>query len=174
MVKVAKYFRIFVYYSDRMLRITISLFFGGIVILSFYAPVTQHINNYPAGEEIYSLFNPICHQYPTRSFWLFNRPTALCARCVSGYLGVFLASIFIRLRIKYRYRLLIGIGLLLIAIIDPILQLNSSYESANAVRFLSGLIGGISVFLIIYPFTYFKGEKNEINSLRNVITDTIQ
>lgn len=162
-----------VYFSDRILRTITALFFGVIVLLAVYAPITQHFNQYPAGEEFYSFFSPICHQYPTRSFWIYNLPFALCARCTSGYLGVFLSALFIKLKWKYRYRLLTGIIVLLITIVDPILQLYQIYESNNIARFLTGIAGGISVFLIIYPFTYFKGEKNEVSSVSVGITNHI-
>lgn len=147
------------YFLDRIFRTVIVLLFGSMTLLAIYAPLIQHFNHYPAGEEIYSLFRPICHQYPTRSFWIFGLPFALCARCSSGYLGVVLAAAFLKLNFKYSHRLIIGILILLVAIIDPVLQLYGYYESNNIARFVSGLSGGISVFLILYPFKYIKGEK---------------
>jgi len=39
----------------------------------------------------YDLFSPICHQIPSRSFFCFGSPLAVCGRCLGIYLG-FLAG----------------------------------------------------------------------------------
>ena len=36
---------------------------------------------------IFWFFSPVCHQDPTRSFWIFGAPVAVCARCIGIYLG---------------------------------------------------------------------------------------
>jgi len=123
----------------------------GVVLLGLYAPLIQHFAGYPAGENVYALLSPICHQYPTRSFWIFDRPWALCARCSSAYLGLALAALFVRPKYSYLCRAVLGILLVAIAAIDPMLQLYLLYESTNAARLLTGLVGGIGAFLIIYP-----------------------
>jgi uncharacterized membrane protein len=139
---------------DATFRWLIFIFYFGIFFLAFYAPVLQELKGYPAGEGIYSLFSPICHQYPTRSFWIFERPWALCARCSSAYLGVALAALFIKPALPFYKRSLIGAILVALAAIDPTLQLFGFYESINTIRLITGLLGGIGGFLLLYPIPF--------------------
>jgi len=133
------------------IRICVFIFSFIIVILSIGAPILQTIYGYPDGESIYILLHKICHQYPTRSFWIMNRPFALCSRCFGGYLGLSLASLLITFNNKFFYRIIIGIIFLLPGIIDGLVQLKYSYESTNLIRFITGMIGGIGFFLILCP-----------------------
>ena len=144
----------------------LAIFFGGIFILSFIAPIIQHFKGYPAGEEIYSLFNPICHQYPTRCIWAFGLPAALCARCATAYLGIALSAFFIKFNIKYIKRIEIGLLFLFIASIDATFQAFKLIESINLLRIVSGILGGVAVFLIFYPLPIRKGHQYE-NSIVN-------
>lgn len=144
---------------DKVFRYSIFGFYFTIFILSFWAPFTQEINGYPAGENIYSLFSPICHQYPTRSFWIFERPWALCARCASGYLGLAVAALFSRSRLPFFKRIIVGFILVGIAAVDPILQLLGFYESNNVLRLVTGLIGGYGAFMIVYPIPFKNKEQ---------------
>lgn len=136
------------------------LYFG-IFFLAFYAPTVQHFAGYPAGESIYAMFSPICHQYPTRSFWIFNRPWALCARCSSAYLGIALTALFLRLRLGFLKRAAIGALIIVIVAIDPIFQLLGFYESTNYIRLTTGLVGGLGAFLLLYPIPLKHKEKNQ-------------
>ncbi|MEI7905993.1 MAG: DUF2085 domain-containing protein, partial [Bacteroidota bacterium] len=136
---------------DKAIRAVIYAFYFSVFILSFLAPVLQEIKGYPAGENLYSLFSPICHQYPTRCFWVFERPWALCARCASGYLGFAVAALISRLQFPFWKRSLIGLLLIGLAAIDPLLQLFGFYESNNILRLITGLIGGYGTFLFVYP-----------------------
>jgi uncharacterized membrane protein len=136
---------------DKTLRGITFVFYFGIFFLSFYAPFIQHVQGYPAGEGIYSLFSSICHQYPTRCFWIFDRPWALCARCSSAYLGIAIAAILSRLKYSFPKRALFGVSLICVAAFDPMLQLFGFYESNNLFRLITGLAGGYGAFMLIYP-----------------------
>lgn len=139
---------------DKVLRYGIFGFYFAIFILSFWAPFIQEIDGYPAGESIYNLFSPMCHQYPTRCFWFFDRPWALCARCASGYLGFAIAALLSKPRRSFLRRSSIGILLVGVAAVDPILQLLGFYESNNVLRLITGLIGGYGAFMIVYPMPF--------------------
>ncbi|MFA5835025.1 MAG: DUF2085 domain-containing protein [Bacteroidota bacterium] len=145
---------------DILFRRSIFVLYFLIFSLAWLAPVTQHVNGYPAGENLYSLFSPVCHQYPTRSFWIFDRPWALCARCSSAYLGLALASFIPFAAFSYARRALFGIGLIILVAIDPLLQLFGFYESTNLLRFITGLIGGFGAFLLIYPIPFKQKERH--------------
>jgi uncharacterized membrane protein len=139
---------------DKVLRYSIFGFYIAVVFLSFWAPFIQEIKSYPAGESIYKLFSPICHQYPTRCFWIFERPWALCARCASGYLGLAVAALLSKPSLPFWKRSSIGIFLVGIAAVDPVLQLLGFYESNNVLRLINGLIGGYGAFMIVYPIPF--------------------
>jgi len=139
---------------DKILRFLFFIIFFSLFAIGFIAPLAQTYWGYPAGEKFYTLLSPICHQYPTRCLWVFGQPTALCARCEFGYLGVAIAALFLKIKSPYWKRLLLGAFILGIAIIDPVLQLLKFYESTNIARTITGIIGGAAVFLIIYPITY--------------------
>ena len=70
----------------------IFLIFFGVVLSAVTAPIIEKIYGYPTGENIYSFFWYVCHQYPTRSFWVLQHPFALCSRCTGGYTGISLAA----------------------------------------------------------------------------------
>ena len=119
--------------------------------MAYLAPVVQELIGFPNGESIYAILSNICHQYPLNSFWVLDRPFAICARCFSAYLAIFIMSIlFINNRIKLGF--VIGLLLLLIAAIEPISAIKTSYESNLFTRGFFGLIGGIGVFNILFFF----------------------
>ena len=61
-----------------------ALFFiiGGVV-----APLMAHQGNHIYADELYYLFSASCQQQPTRTFWLWGYPMAICARCLGSYCG---------------------------------------------------------------------------------------
>lgn len=36
----------------------------------------------------YAIFSPVCHQIPSRSFFIFGHSLAVCARCLGVYSGI--------------------------------------------------------------------------------------
>ncbi len=110
-------------------RILLGLFFLSISALALFAPVLQSIFSYPFGEGIYSFLSPACHQFPTRSLWILDRPFALCSRCFGGYLGLVLGLLFFRNSFSYAKRIAFGVILILPGILDGGIQLTSNYES---------------------------------------------
>jgi len=142
--------------SNQKIDTTIRFIFGVLfIIISFLAliaPVIQSVFGYPYGEKIYTLLSPVCHQYPTRSLWITNRPFALCCRCFGGYLGLGLSFFIIHSSHKYIKRFLIGLIMILPSIIDGLFQIMSTYESINIIRFITGLSAGLGLFFIVYPF----------------------
>jgi len=141
---------------DRLIRLILGILFICIAFLALIAPVIQSLYGYPSGEKIYSFLSPICHQYPTRSLWITNRPFALCSRCLGGYLGLGLSFLIIHSYLKYIKRLVLGLLLVIPGILDSFFQLITNYESINIIRFISGLCAGLGLFYIVYPL---KGNK---------------
>jgi uncharacterized membrane protein len=126
--------------------------FVGLSLLALSAPIIQSIFDFPSGEGIYGLLSPICHQFPTRSFWVTNRPMALCSRCFGGYLGLGIGLLLINTQIRYLKSLALGILLIIPGIVDGSVQLLTQYESKNAIRFILGSIGGLGLFFMFFPF----------------------
>jgi uncharacterized membrane protein len=126
-----------------------------IVMAAAFAPIYQELHGFPSGEKVYSILGHVCHQYPTRSVWILNRPMALCTRCVFGYTGLFIYTIALvyasNLKPKWS-RIALGFSLLGLAVIDPLVQLLTVYESTNITRAISGMIGGTAFGMIILPF----------------------
>ncbi len=145
------------------LRVVMGAFFMGLALFALSAPIIQSSFGYPSGESIYSDLSPICHQYPTRSFWIMNRPMALCSRCFGGYFGVGFGLLLISTKMKYLKSLVVGVLLVIPGILDGLIQLGTQYESTNIIRFSTGLIGGIGVLFLFFPFKsnslYMKGTK---------------
>ena len=124
---------------------------GGIIGMAYLAPVVQELIGFPNGESIYAILSNICHQYPLNSFWVLDRPFAICARCFSAYLAIFITSIlFLRNRIKLGF--ITGLILIFFAAVEPISAIATSYESNLFTRGVLGLIGGIGVFNILFFF----------------------
>ena len=146
---------------DSLVRALIFAIYFSLFLLALYAPLVQHFMGYPSGENVYTMLSPICHQYPTRCFWTFDRPWALCARCSSAYGAIALSAVFIRLKASFIKRSSIGLLLISLAAIDPLLQLLGYYESTNFLRLLTGIVGGIGVFLFLYPIPLKYRESNK-------------
>jgi uncharacterized membrane protein len=136
---------------NRSILLIVGVTSGLLAISALAAPVIQHVLGFPHGEGIYNGLDPICHQYPTRSLWLFGRPLGLCTRCLSGYLGVLLAVLFWRNSMPLRKRALIGVPVFAVSVIEPLFQFLTSYQSSNATRFVLGAAGGIALCLLLLP-----------------------
>jgi uncharacterized membrane protein len=99
----------------------------------------------------------ICHRIPERTFKIGNRYFPVCSRCTGFYIGAF--SYFIWVYFFYiEYNLLLIFMAILIMIptfLDGFSQLNGSRESNNTLRFITGLIGGIGLAIIVKAFKFF-------------------
>ncbi len=67
---------------------------GSLFLLSliFMAPWLKRSQPYVSAF-IYSVFAPLCHQNPSRSFYFFGSPLAVCTRCLGIYTGFFLGTL---------------------------------------------------------------------------------
>ena len=128
-------------------RFFFALLGAGLVVVALGAPVLQHVMGFPYGESWYALVDPICHQFPTRSLWVFDRPFALCARCTAGYVGLAVASVW-SLRPSARRRLFwVAVAAFAIAIVEPVVHPRVVDEVPKASRLFFGLLGGAAIGL---------------------------
>jgi uncharacterized membrane protein len=109
------------------------------------APWLAHRGSW-LGPLLYSLFDPVCHQLPERSFHLWHEPFAVCHRCTGLYLGFTLGIALwpsfpgaaARLLARPRAILLFAAPLA----IDALLIANTA-----ASRFVTGLVASFPVAL---------------------------
>ena len=128
-------------------RFFFALLGAGLVVVALGAPVLQHVMGFPYGESWYALVDPICHQFPTHSLWVFDRPFALCARCTAGYVGLAVTSVW-SLRPSARRRLFwVAVAAFAIAIVEPVVHPRVVDEVPKASRLFFGLLGGAAIGL---------------------------
>ena len=118
-----------------------------ILVAAVAAPSGNGLLGYPSGERFYSFLSDICHQFPTRSFWLFDHPLAICARCTGGYLGItagFVAVLLSKGPTGRNY-LVMGAALFVTAVLEAYI----GFSDGNIWRAISGFAGGYGLMLLI-------------------------
>jgi uncharacterized membrane protein len=86
---------------------------------------------------VYAVFSMICHQNPSRSWFLAGEPFAVCIRCTSIYFA-FTASLWLGLKANVRW-FRISIALMFCEFIFARLVID-----AAALRAMSGILVGLS------------------------------
>lgn len=124
------------------------------LVLATLAPLLVAAGWELPGNAIYLLFRPICHQLPSRSYFLAGHPMACCQRCAAIY-GAFLLGgvLFVVLRDRLR-PLPWKAYLVLIAplALDGISQLPGWRTSTWELRTLTGGLFGLATVWLVYPF----------------------
>jgi uncharacterized membrane protein len=101
----------------------------------------------------------ICHGIPERSFKIKGHQFPVCARCTGIYLGSF-SYIGLVLIFNWGFNLTIFIlGLLMIipTFVDGFTQYLNLRESNNTLRFISGVIGGVGLAIVITSLRFIPG-----------------
>jgi uncharacterized membrane protein len=142
----------------RRILLVYYLTLGGIIIwlgVIFLAPYLRSRDS-SLSAFAYSVFTPICHQIPSRSFHLFGQPLAVCARCLGIYFGVLggtglypLINGFSKLALP-RARTFILVSLPII--IDAGGNFLHLWVSSHRIRFMTGSLWGL-----ILPFYFIVG-----------------
>jgi uncharacterized membrane protein len=124
-----------------------SLLFGGLAIIAILAPILEEFGFYWISNQFYSILSNICHQYPTRSLWIMNRPMGLCSRCFALYASFSISLILIP---KFKDEKSIGVSCIffLPLISDGLLQYYDIRESSNLIRVISGTLFGVAASVI--------------------------
>lgn len=104
-----------------------------------------------------NVFNLICHRKPERSFFISGYQFPVCSRCTGFYLSLILYFIYAYyFFVDYTQFLLICAVLLLVpAGYDSITQLLGLRESNNILRFITGLVGGIGLAIILKAIKWY-------------------
>lgn len=124
----------------------------GVILLAPYL----RSESTPLNVFCYALFSPVCHQMPSRSFFLFGYSLAVCARCLGIYIGFLAGTAFYPLLKgfsslslpKNRTFLLLSFPIIL----DTIGNFFHIWSTSNEIRFFIGFFWGI-----ILPFYFIFG-----------------
>jgi len=95
----------------------------------------------------------ICHRKPERTFKYKDKYFPVCARCTGFYLGILISFPIIFISLKYLSGIdlfILGVLLLIPMFIDGITQFFEIRESNNILRFITGLIGGLGITILIF------------------------
>lgn len=84
-----------------------------------------------------------CHQMASRSFFFYDKQFFICARCTGIYLGNFI-GLFL-----FYDNIYVLLFLYALTYIDGFVQLKTSYVSNNPTRFITGLLSGVSMVILI-------------------------
>jgi uncharacterized membrane protein len=68
-------------------------FFFTYVGLPFLAPVLLAAGFTGAANTIYQMYNMVCHQLPTRTYFIFGQQVSMCERCISIYVTLFIGGV---------------------------------------------------------------------------------
>ena len=102
----------------------------------------------------FDVFHLLCHQDPSRSFFLNGSQLAVCARCIGIYsfflIGWTLIPLIAKLmNIKSRYYFRFLIGTIILNLIDVLGNLFQVWTNTNESRLFLGALFGLSSALIL-------------------------
>jgi uncharacterized membrane protein len=144
--------------EKKIIRCVFIFTLAGIMIwltLIFMAPYLRSID-LPANALVYSIFAPICHQNPTRCFYLYGYPLAVCTRCLGIYFGFFLGTLIFplvnRLPSIRSPKNQIFYSLSAPIVLDTFGNFFNLWHTSDWLRFLIGIIWGI-----ILPYYFIAG-----------------
>lgn len=141
--------------AQRYFLISVWLFAGiAFFVLTSFNLATVSLTHARDGSglrAIESILIGVCHRMPSRSFWVYDIPLGLCARCTGIYLAAFIS--FLTLSFKpdlFRVNSLIALAMLAPLLVDSILEHYSLYAGTNFLRFATGLLFGIGIVILLH------------------------
>jgi len=99
-------------------------------------------------QAVYVIGDVNCHQIKDRSFFLNGNEMPFCSRDVGIFFGLAVGMLIV-LAFGPKFYWLAFIAMTIPILVDGGLQLVSSYESNNLVRFLTGAVGGAAVSYLL-------------------------
>lgn len=91
-----------------------------------------------------------CHQMPERSFFYKGYQFPVCARCTGILISIPLA-VFCFFTMTVSWEMCVGMSLVML--IDWLIQFANIKQSNNARRFVTGLIGGLGLYILWFRIT---------------------
>lgn len=115
---------------------------------------------------VYTIFSSICHQIPSRSFFLFGYPLAVCVRCFGIYSGFFSGVLFYPVLKSFSSTSLPQVKAFIFlsfpVVFDTIGNFIRLWSTPNIPRFFTGFLWGL-----ILPFYFIAGITDLALKLRN-------
>ena len=108
----------------------------------------QLVSMNPLARVVYTLGDINCHQIAERSLYLNDNQMPFCSRDLGIFIGL-LVGLAMAIFLDIRISILIVLALLVPMAVDGILQVVADYESTNALRLLTGILGGIAIGLLL-------------------------
>jgi uncharacterized membrane protein len=142
-----------------ILILILSLWLGGIIIAPVFAASGIYWQKYIA-RLLYFLYQPVCHQFPQRSFYINSFPFTVCVRCFAVYLcGLFLA-IYYMFRNSIKMLKLSSYTIIAVfPLLDFILEKLNMYHNLIFIRFFTGgMLGFIIFHMLIVGISELKKE----------------
>jgi len=103
----------------------------------------------------YTVFAPVCHQRPERSFFLHGFPLAVCGRCLGIYAGILLGTLFFPLRRRTPGSGLPALRTLAVFTLpiglDTLGNFLGLWSTGDGVRFATGLLWGVVLPFFFIP-----------------------
>ena len=124
-------------------------------LLILAAPVAKANGYASVSTPLYTFFSYICHQMPSRSFFIEGEKFGVCSRCFGVYLGLFLGFIVYPLwrgiaEIEPLPRFWLFLSLVPIGI-DWSLGVFGIWENTFTTRLITGLILGLACATFMMP-----------------------
>lgn len=95
----------------------------------------------------------ICHKNPERTFRYKNNYFPICSRCTGFYLGILVSFPIIFFYLEYFQMInlfFLGLVFLIPMFLDGSTQFLEFRKSNNKLRFITGLIGGLGIGILIF------------------------
>ena len=104
-------------------------------------------------QQLYKFFSSFCHQYTSRSLFIFDHKLGVCARCSAIYFGFLVGILAVPLvsrRTHYRtvHWLVIGLAPM---VLDVVLNFTGISPSSDTTRIATGLFFGVIAALALVP-----------------------
>jgi uncharacterized membrane protein len=119
------------------------------------APFFESIGLDAISDNLYNAYRTVCHQKAERTIFVFGAKMAVCARCFSIYLGLFVGTLLVPLYNKIESPRIPDIKVALLSLVplaaDGITQLAGFRESTNELRLVTGFLFGIIFISYLIP-----------------------
>ena len=146
----------------------LTVLISGLLLAGIFLPAFLAGKNRSLASFIFSLYSPLCHQRPERSYDLWGQQLSVCSRCLGIYAGFFFSAFLYpvykrswKIKIGQNFRWLIVLALPLAA--DFLAGWLKIWDSPLFFKTLTGFF-----WAAVWPFFWFKALEEFLSSVRNV------
>lgn len=123
------------------------LWCAGILLAPIFSPSV-------VSDVLYKVYSAVCHQFSSRSLYLYGEPLGVCIRCCAIYGGFLVALLVLRFsavvrRQQYSPLLILAVSIAPIAI-DGLLSFTYFYEPTTVSRIVTGGLFGAGLAFILH------------------------